>query len=58
VEAFALLPDEPHLQQLAHAVIEDQAFRTQASKEGPAHVAAHFTWKHVVDKLLAVLLPQ
>jgi glycosyltransferase involved in cell wall biosynthesis len=52
----ALLPEAQHLEQLMHEVVVDDAFRKQALMAGPAHVAAHFTWKHVVDKLLTVLL--
>ncbi len=49
-------PDQDHLIALMETVIEDDEWRERARLAGPAHVAGSFTWKHVVDKLLPVLL--
>jgi glycosyltransferase involved in cell wall biosynthesis len=38
-------------------VIEDAEYRRRAREAGPAFVLGNFTWQHVVDRLLQVLLP-
>lgn len=48
-----LKPDTDHLVALMEGVIADESFRSQAATAGPAHVTAHFTWSHAVDKILA-----
>jgi glycosyltransferase involved in cell wall biosynthesis len=55
--AFSLVPDCEHLIALMKMVIEKPEFRMQARHAGPNFVAAEFTWKHVVDRLLDVLVP-
>ena len=39
-------------------VIEDADFTAGARRKGPEFITAHFTWKHVVDQLLNILLPE
>lgn len=50
--ADVLEPETDHLIALMDGMITEESFRTQAAAAGPAHVAAHFTWSHAVDKIL------
>jgi glycosyltransferase involved in cell wall biosynthesis len=50
-------PNDEHLLSLMETVIEEPAYAAQARKAGPRFVAQRYTWKHVVDQLLAVLQP-
>jgi glycosyltransferase involved in cell wall biosynthesis len=52
--AKSLLPDEDHLRRLMQKVVVDVEFRKQARVKGPSFVADNFTWRHVVDRLLAI----
>lgn len=49
----SLEPETDHLIALMEGILTEESFRTQATAVGPAHVAAHFTWAHAVDKILA-----
>jgi glycosyltransferase involved in cell wall biosynthesis len=51
VDMVGLAPDAADLEDLMLSVVEDREFRLSAFRCGPAHVAEHFTWKHVVDSL-------
>jgi glycosyltransferase involved in cell wall biosynthesis len=55
--AHSLLPDEEHLRLLMRDVVVGDRFRKQASEKGPDFVAGGFTWRHVVDRLLAIFFP-
>jgi glycosyltransferase involved in cell wall biosynthesis len=55
---FALIPSFDDLVQAMLDVIERPELRQRARSAGPAHVAAHFTWERVVDRLLGVMLAQ
>lgn len=55
--ANSLLPDEDHLRQLMHDVLVDDEFRRRARESGPGFVANGLTWRHVVDRLLAIFFP-
>lgn len=54
---FILAPEWQHLIQLMQTVIEQPAFIAKARLAGPHFVSENFTWKHAVDKLLDVILP-
>jgi glycosyltransferase involved in cell wall biosynthesis len=53
---FLLVPNLEHLIELMKQVIEDRSFITHAHRTGNEFVENHFTWKHVVDQLLNVML--
>ena len=53
----AVFPDPQELLNHMLYVIENPYFRETARTAGPAYVRERFTWKHVVDRLLEVLLP-
>ena len=55
--ATSLRPDQAHLIRLMNRIVDDDDFRTTAREAAPAHVNAHFTWRHAVDKLLALFFP-
>lgn len=57
VRTTSLQPNPDHLEELMHAIVLDDAFRHQAFQQGPEYVQRGFTWKHVVDNLLATLFP-
>jgi glycosyltransferase involved in cell wall biosynthesis len=47
----------PNLDELTDAMLDiigNPGFRETARQAGPAHVDANFTWRHTVDRLLAV----
>ena len=52
-----VLPEQEHLVELMHTIIEKTLFREQAYKAGPQWVFQNFTWKQVVDQLLDLLIP-
>jgi Glycosyltransferase len=54
---FRLMPNLEHLIALMQNIIEQPELCDRAGVAGPKFVAAGFTWKHVVDQLLEVLLP-
>jgi glycosyltransferase involved in cell wall biosynthesis len=56
IEECFLVPDQRHLVELMHKVIEDRDWMERARRAGPAYVLSAFTWEHVVDKLLPVVL--
>lgn len=56
-EAIGLLPDPEHLLHLLLCVVDDAEFQALARQAGPAHTHAGFTWRRVVDRLSAVMLP-
>jgi glycosyltransferase involved in cell wall biosynthesis len=51
---MTLEPDLEHLTRQLERVITDEAFREQARVAGPEWVRSKFTWKHSVEKLLAL----
>jgi glycosyltransferase involved in cell wall biosynthesis len=53
---FALEPSLEHLIELMRQAIARRDLAVRARSEGPAFVATHFTWRHVVDRLLAVMM--
>lgn len=55
-QAMGLLPDRDHLLHLMQHVVDDAAFRAAARRAGPAYVGERFTWRHVVDRLLPIVL--
>lgn len=55
--AQVLQVDGDHLVAHMTSVITDPLIAQRARAQGPAWVRERFTWKHVVDKLLATLLP-
>jgi glycosyltransferase involved in cell wall biosynthesis len=55
--ATSLRPDQAHLIRLMNRIVDDDDFRTTAREAAPAHVKAHFTWRHAVDKLLGLFSP-
>ena len=55
-EGKYLEPSLDHLIELMLQVIEDESWRTKAQKAGPAFVTAAFTWDHVVDRLVKIML--
>jgi len=52
---MALLPDFEHLVSAIAYVITQPDFTAQARQAGPAFVQRGFTWRHTVDRLLAVM---
>lgn len=56
-QIFRLMPNLEHLIALMKNIIKQPEFCDRAGVAGPKFVAAGFTWKHVVDQLLEVLLP-
>lgn len=52
---YILVPDIAHLLSLMQTVIEQPSFVAQAQELGARFVAEKFTWKHTVDRLLAVM---
>ena len=56
--AMGLIPDLEHLAHLMLCVIDDAAFRESARDAGPKYVGERFTWAKVVDRLLAIILPE
>jgi len=55
-ENTRLIPDVDHLIALMERAMEDAGFSERARTLAPAHVAAHFSWARVTDRLLAVLM--
>ncbi len=53
---FLLVPDQEHLIELMKQVIEDQVFVDCAHKTGYGFIEENFTWRHVVDQLLSVII--
>jgi len=51
-ELAQLEPQIDHLVQLMTEAVDDSGWRSQAAAAGPRHVAAGFTWDHVVDRLV------
>ena len=51
-----LVPDHSHLVELMFNAIEDRKWMEQARAAGPEFVLSGYTWKHIVDKLLPVIL--
>lgn len=56
-QIFRLMPDLEHSIALMKNIIEQPELCDLASVTGPKFAMAGFTWKHVVDQLLEVLLP-
>ncbi|WP_333337345.1 glycosyltransferase [Microcoleus sp. BROC3] len=54
---FRLMPDLEHSIALMKNIIEQPDLCDRSREAGPKSVAAGFTWKHVADQLLEVLLP-
>jgi glycosyltransferase involved in cell wall biosynthesis len=55
-EQYYLAPNLEHLTDLMMRTVENDTVRQVAHDAGPAHVQAKYTWRHVVDQLLNVLL--
>jgi hypothetical protein len=55
-EQYYLAPSLEHLTDLMIRTVENDTVRQVAQDAGPAHVRAKYTWRHVVDQLLNVLL--
>ena len=55
-EAVWLEPKLDHLVALMISAIEDRDWRMRAANAGPLHVQAHYTWDHIVAKLLQELV--
>jgi glycosyltransferase involved in cell wall biosynthesis len=53
-----LMPDLGQLVALIHRGATDSAWRDKARAAGPEWVRSKFTWKHSVDRLLAVIFPE
>lgn len=53
---YSLVPDRKHMLELMYKAIEDDDWMAQARLAGPAHVRSGWTWEHVVDRLLPVVL--
>ena len=51
-----LIPSQTHTTELMLKVATEPEIRAQTTKLSPAYMSNNFTWKHIVDKLLAVLL--
>jgi glycosyltransferase involved in cell wall biosynthesis len=51
-----LEPSLDHLVTLIERVMDDCAFREGAKLAGPAHVASHYSWNRIADRLLPVLI--
>jgi glycosyltransferase involved in cell wall biosynthesis len=56
-QIFRLMPDLEHSIALMKNIIEQPELCDRSREAGPKFVAAGFTWKHVTDQLLEVLLP-
>jgi glycosyltransferase involved in cell wall biosynthesis len=56
-QIFRLMPNLEHSIALMKNIIEQPELCDRARVAGPKFVKAGFTWKHVVDQLLEVLLP-
>jgi glycosyltransferase involved in cell wall biosynthesis len=56
-QIFRLMPDLEHSIALMKNIIEQPELCDRARVAGPKFAVAGFTWKHVVDQLLEVLLP-
>lgn len=54
---FRLMPDLEHSIALMKNIIEQPELCDRSREAGPKFVASGFTWKHVADQLLEVLLP-
>lgn len=48
-------PDLEHLTELMSEVVDDEGLRENARRLGPALAAARFTWRHAVERLVAVM---
>ena len=55
--AHSLLPEEAHLRTLMRDIVGDASFRERARIEGPRFAGENFTWRHAVDRLLAIFFP-
>lgn len=55
---FILQPNYEHLVHQMMTAVERPDLCAMAKAAGPAFVAAKFTWKHTVEKLLKILFPQ
>jgi len=53
-----LEPDFDQLIEHMLRVVDDPSFAAQAYRAGPEFALSAFTWKHVVDRLLAIMFPQ
>jgi glycosyltransferase involved in cell wall biosynthesis len=56
-QIFRLMPDLEHSIALMKNIIEQPELCDRSREAGPKFVAAGFTWKHVTDQLLEVLVP-
>ena len=56
-QIFRLMPDLEHSIALMKNIIEQPELCDRSREAGPKFVATGFTWKHVTDQLLEVLLP-
>ncbi|NJK65988.1 MAG: glycosyltransferase family 4 protein [Microcoleus sp. CSU_2_2] len=56
-QIFRLMPNLEHSIALMKNIIEQPELCDRTREAGPKFVATGFTWKHVVDQLLEVLLP-
>jgi len=56
-QIFRLMPDLEHSIALMKNIIEQPEFCDRSREAGPKFVATGFTWKHVTDQLLEVLVP-
>lgn len=54
-DMLGLRPDLEHLISLIAYVVQAEGFRQEARHAGPSFVAGAFTWRHAVDRLLALL---
>jgi glycosyltransferase involved in cell wall biosynthesis len=55
VGGTALEPNLHHLIELMNRVIEDPSIAQRARSRGPEHVAANFTWRNAVLRLMEIL---
>jgi len=51
----SLEPDLDHLVELMRRIVDDRSFRAMAASNGPHHAVEHFTWDHVIEKMMPVL---
>jgi len=56
-QIFRLMPDLEHSIALMKNIIEQPELCDRSREAGPKFVASGFTWKHVTDQLLEVLVP-
>ena len=56
-QIFRLMPDLEHSIALMKNIIEQPELCDRSREAGPKFVATGFTWKHVTDQLLEVLVP-